>query len=108
MRMTKPFLKSLLPHLFAVAIFAIVAIVYCKPALEGKVLQQSDITQWKGMAQDAFRYSEKNGHFPLWINNMFGGMPAYQITGIPGSSFSIGILDHVFTLNLPGPIGLFF
>lgn len=108
MHMTKPFLKSLLPHLLAVAIFAIVAIIYCKPALEGKVLQQSDITQWKGMAQDAFKYSEKNGHFPLWINNMFGGMPAYQITGIPGSSFAIGILDHVFTLNLPGPIGLFF
>jgi hypothetical protein len=108
MRMNKPFLKSLLPHLIAVAIFAIVAIVYCKPALEGKVLQQSDITQWKGMAQDAFRYSEKNGHTPLWINNMFGGMPAYQITGIPGSSFAIGALDHLFTLNLPGPIGLFF
>lgn len=108
MRMNKPFLKSLLPHLIAVALFAIVAIVYCKPALEGKVLQQSDITQWKGMAQDAFRYSEKNGHTPLWINNMFGGMPAYQITGIPGSSFAIGALDKLFTLNLPGPIGLFF
>ncbi len=37
--MLKNFLKSALPHLIAVLVFAIVAIVYCKPALEGKVLQ---------------------------------------------------------------------
>jgi len=108
MNMFKSLFKSALPHLIAVAIFAIVAIVYCKPALEGKVLQQSDITQWKGMAQDAMNYKDQFGTTPLWTNNMFGGMPAYQITGIPGISFSIGILDQFFTLNLPEPIGLFF
>ena len=108
MHMFKSLFKSALPHLIAVAIFAIVAIVYCKPALEGKVLQQSDITQWKGMAQDALNYKDQYGTTPLWTNNMFGGMPAYQITGIPGISFSIGILDQLFTLNLPEPIGLFF
>ncbi len=108
MNMFKSLFKSALPHLIAVAIFAIVAIVYCKPALEGKVLQQSDITQWKGMAQDAMNYNEQYGTTPLWTNNMFGGMPAYQITGIPGTSFSVGILDHLFTLNLAEPIGLFF
>jgi hypothetical protein len=108
MNMFKSLFKSALPHLIAVAIFAIVAIVYCKPALEGKVLQQSDITQWKGMAQDAMNYKDQNGILPLWTNNMFGGMPAYQITGIPGNPFSIGMLDQLFTLNLPEPIGLFF
>ena len=65
-------LKSIIPHLIAVAIFAIVAIIYAKPALEGKVLQQTDITQWKGMAQDAFLFKEKYGNFPLWSNSMFG------------------------------------
>lgn len=108
MHMFKSLFKSALPHLIAVAIFAIVAIVYCKPALEGKVLQQLDITQWKGMAQDAMNYKDQFGTTPLWTNNMFGGMPAYQITGIPGISFSIGMLDQFFTLNLPEPIGLFF
>jgi hypothetical protein len=73
--MLKNFLKSALPHLIAVLVFAIVAIVYCKPALEGKVLQQSDITQFKGMAQDALQYREQYGHTPLWTNSMFGGMP---------------------------------
>ena len=82
--MLKSIFKSALPHLIAVAIFAVVAIIYCKPALEGKVLQQQDIVQWKGMARDAMQFAEKNGQHPLWTNSMFGGMPTYQITGVPG------------------------
>jgi hypothetical protein len=106
--MFKSLFKSALPHLIAVAIFAIVAIVYCKPALEGKVLQQTDITQWKGMAQDAFSFKEKYGYTPLWSNSMFGGMPAYQTTGVGGFEYSVGWLDQLLTLNLPEPISLFF
>ena len=108
MNMLKSIFKSALPHIIAIAIFAIVAIIYCKPAWEGKVLQQSDITQWKGMAQDAMVYAEKNGNAPLWTNSMFGGMPTYQITGVPGFAYSVGILDQIFTLKLAEPISLFF
>lgn len=106
--MLKTLFKSLLPHLLAIIVFALVAIVYCKPALEGKVLQQSDVTQWKGMAQDALNYKEKYGTTPLWTNSMFGGMPTFQITGIPVSPYSIGALDGIFTLYLSEPVGLFF
>ena len=108
MHMFKSLFKSALPHLIAVIVFAIVAIVYCKPALEGKVLQQSDVTQWKGMAQDALNYRDQYGITPLWTNNMFGGMPTFQITGIPVSPYSIGALDGIFTLRLAEPVGLFF
>ena len=108
MNMLKSIFKSALPHIIAVAIFAIVAIIYCKPALEGKVLQQSDITQWKGMAQDAFAFKEKNGNFPLWSNSMFGGMPAYQTTGVGGFEYSVGWIDQLLTLRLAEPISLFF
>jgi len=106
--MFKSLFKSALPHIIAVVVFALVAIVYCKPAFEGKVLQQSDVTQWKGMAQDALQYRDKTGHTPLWTTSMFGGMPTYQITGIPASSYTIGALDLLFTLRLPEPMGLFF
>jgi len=106
--MFKSIFKSALPHLIAIVIFAIVAIVYCRPALEGKVLQQQDITQWKGMAQDALSYAEKNGHTPMWSNSMFGGMPTFQTTGVPGFAYSVGFLDQLFTLKLPEPISLFF
>ena len=106
--MLKTIFKSALPHLLALFVFAIVAIVYCKPAIEGKVLQQSDVTQWKGMAQDALNYKAQNGTTPLWTNSMFGGMPTFQITGIPVSPYSIGALDGIFTLRLAEPVGLFF
>lgn len=71
--------KRLLTHLYAIGIFLIIAVFYCKPALQGKVLQQTDITQWKAMAADVHRYKEAHGEAPLWANNMFSGMPDYLI-----------------------------
>lgn len=83
--------KKLLPHFIAVAVFAIVAIVYCKPVLQGKVLNQHDSQGWKGMAQQSFEVKEKTGHFPLWTNSMFAGMPAYQIAMEGTSNIGAGI-----------------
>jgi len=100
--------KSLLPHVIAVAVFVLVAIVYCKPAIEGKVLSQHDVSQWKGMAQDLMQYKEKTGHYPLWNNNLFGGMPAYQIAMEANNPVSVIYLHKVFMLWLPKPIGYFF
>ncbi|MDB5190625.1 MAG: hypothetical protein JWQ96_188 [Segetibacter sp.] len=71
--------KKLVPHAIAIAIFLVVALFYCKPALEGKVLQQSDIIQWKGMSKDIYNYKDTHGEAPLWTNGMFSGMPSYMI-----------------------------
>jgi hypothetical protein len=100
--------KSLLPHAIAVAIFVVVSVIYCKPALEGKVLMQTDVIHWKGMAQDLVQYKEKTGHFPLWNNNLFGGMPAFQIAMESSNPASVGFLHTIFMLGLPKPIGFFF
>ena len=103
-------IKKLLPHLIAVAIFVIVAIVYCKPALEGKVLNQHDTQGWKGMAQQSFEVKEKTGHFPLWTNSMFGGMPTYQIALEPGTNIAVPLnyFTKVISLGLPQPASFFF
>jgi len=100
--------KRILPHLIAIAIFLIVAVIYCKPALQGKVVQQSDIQGWRGMAQQSFEFKDKYGHFPLWSNSMFSGMPAYQIALDPRTKISVGYLTSVLTLGLPIPISFFF
>lgn len=100
--------KKLLPHIVAVVIFVVVAAIYCKPALEGRVLEQHDIIGWKGMAQQSFEYKEKNGFFPLWTNSMFSGMPAYQIALDGKTNISVYFLHHIFTLGLPSPINFFF
>ncbi|MDE3142831.1 MAG: YfhO family protein [Bacteroidota bacterium] len=100
--------KTLLPHLIAIIVFALIAIIYCKPAFDGKVLQQSDVNQWKGMAQDLVNYKEKHGNYPLWNNNLFGGMPAYQIILETSNPISVGYFHPLFLLFLPKPVGFFF
>lgn len=101
-------LKSIIPHLIAIGIFLVISVLYCKPILQGKVLQQSDVVQWKGMAQDALKSKETTGTLPYWTNGMFAGMPAYQITGIIPFAFSLGQLDALFQMGLPEPMGYFF
>jgi hypothetical protein len=100
--------KNLLPHAIAVVVFLIVALVYCKPVLEGKVLAQSDVTLWKSMAQNSFDYQKKHGEFPLWSNGVFSGMPAFQITSVGTNPVSIVYAGNVLTLNLPKPVSFFF
>lgn len=100
--------KSLVPHLIAIGIFLVVAVIYCKPALEGKVLSQSDVSHWKGMAQDLFNYKELHGHYPLWNNNLFGGMPAYQIAMEADNPITPIIFHQIFMLFMGKPIGYFF
>ncbi|MFX8887295.1 hypothetical protein ABTM83_19745, partial [Acinetobacter baumannii] len=63
-------------------------------------MQQQDVTQWKGMAQNSFQYKEKHGHFPLWTNGMFSGMPAYQIAMDGNNPFALGIIQQIFELFL--------
>ena len=100
--------KSLLPHAIAVGIFLVVAVIFCKPALEGKVLNQSDVSHWKGMAQDLFNYKATHGHYPLWNNNLFGGMPAYQIAMEAANPITPIYFHQLFMLFLGKPIGFFF
>lgn len=102
-----PWIKKLLPHFVAVIIFLVVAVIYCRPALEGKVLSQHDITQWKGAMQQSFVFKETNAEFPLWTNSMFGGMPTFQI-GYDGNNYLPYYAHTIFTLGLPKPIQFFF
>src|SRR6185312_4842578 len=106
--MKNPNFKKILPHIIAVVIFLVVAVIYCKPALQGKVVQQLDTQQWHAMAQQSFEFKDKYGHYPLWTNSMFSGMPAYQIAMDPRTKITVGYLTSVITLGLPIPVSFFF
>src|SRR5574343_484354 len=105
--MAKIDFKKWLPHLLAIGIFLIVSLLYCKPALEGKAVAQHDLTQWKGMAQDAFNYKDANGVFPLWTNSLFGGMPTYNIA-FPSNAYVPAHIIKAMSLYLPEPFSYFF
>lgn len=106
--MNKGLFSKLLPHLIAVLVFLLVAVLYCKPVLEGKVLRQHDIIGWKGMAQQSIEFKEKYGHYPLWTNSLFSGMPAYTIDMEPSSKLQTLYLYGVLNLFLPKPADFFF
>jgi hypothetical protein len=106
--LTKKVFKRALPHLIAVTLFLVVAVVYCWPALNNKVLFQEDVLQWQGMSHNSFQYKDTHGHFPLWSNSMFSGMPAYQIA-MDSQSVSIpGMFYGILTLFLAKPASFFF
>jgi len=106
--MKKISFKTFLPHIIAIAVFLVVTLFYCSPALQGKVLQQNDVIHWKAMAQQIQTYKDTHGHFPLWTNSMFGGMPAFQIAIEPPNVFTVGYFHSLFTLFLPHPFDFFF
>ena len=100
--------KKLLPHLVAIVLFLVVALIYCKPVLEGKVVNQHDITQWKASIQHSAEYAKThNGVYPLWTNSLFSGMPAFQI-GYSANNHIPWYAHTIFTLGLPKPIQFFF
>lgn len=105
--MKKGLFAHLLPHLIAVVVFLLVAVLYCQPALEGKVVNQSDVTHWKGSIRNSQKYKEVHGEYPLWTNGLFSGMPANQI-GMPGNNLLPWYTHAVLTLGLPSPIQHFF
>ncbi|HWB90532.1 MAG TPA: hypothetical protein VG605_01715 [Puia sp.] len=96
------------PHLVAIFVFLAVAVVYCRPVFSGKVLEQEDVMQWQGMAHNSFEYKKTHGHFPLWSNGMFSGMPAFQIAMDTGSISIPNMFYGLFTFYLRKPASFFF
>lgn len=102
-----PKLKSILPHLVAVAAFLLLSCVYFSPLFDGFSLKQSDIRQFQGMSKEIVDYDFVHGVKPLWTNSMFGGMPSYQIA-VEHNANWLTYVDQALKLGLPRPVGILF
>ena len=71
--------KAFYTHFFVLVFFVIAALAYFNPVLQGKVIEQSDIRQYTGMAKEQNNFRKKTGEEPYWTNSAFGGMPTYQL-----------------------------
>lgn len=100
-------LKKILPHLAAILGMLALAAIYFLPQLEGKVMQQSDLIQYKGMTQEILEVEEETGEKPLWTNSMFSGMPSFQIN-TPHLGNNLTYLEKALRLGIEHPIGRFF
>jgi hypothetical protein len=91
-------------HIAIIAAFVVICFIYFSPVLQGKAPAQSDVLQSKAMQKEIMEYKDKDGKGPLWTNQMFGGMPAYQIWvqyAYNGATYGIALI----TKALPNPIG---
>jgi len=91
-------------HIAIIALFVVLCFVYFSPVLQGKAPAQSDVLQSKAMQKEIMEYKDKDGKGPLWTNQMFGGMPAYQIWvqyAYNGATYGIALI----TKALPNPVG---
>ena len=91
------------PHLIAVLIFILIPSFYFPDTFQGKKINQSDISGYKGMAKEIQDFREETGEEALWTNSMFGGMPAYLIDmKTPFNVF--GKINQIFTFQKGRPI----
>ena len=88
--------KKILPHFIAVLIFLIVSVLFCKPVLEGNVLNQHDVKAGKGLRKMHLT-TKKNMAISLYgIPIVFSGMPNYQIA-LDGKTYFAGSEQNIFT-----------
>lgn len=100
-------LKKSAPYLVAIIVFAVITLIQFSPLFKGKVINQQDIIQHKGMSKEAVDYRNTHQEEPLWTNSMFGGMPAFQVSVLyPGNWLTS--IDKVFHLFMPHPGGYLF
>ncbi len=99
-------IQKVLPFVIAIFIFAIVSVIYFSPVLEGKKIQQSDITQFIGSSKEIVDFRKEHKEEPYWTNATFGGMPSYAVSTYFPNDF-IKEIDRVLRF-LPRPADYLF
>lgn len=65
-------LQKWLPHLLVTLFFIAASLLYFAPVLQGKMIYQSDIVQYTGMAKEQNEYRAATGEEPYWTDSAFG------------------------------------
>jgi hypothetical protein len=72
--------KAIGQHFIAIVILALVALAYCLPEINGKILSQDDTINFKFLSKETVDFREAKGEEPLWTSKVFSGMPTFFIT----------------------------
>ncbi|MEZ5008221.1 MAG: hypothetical protein R2753_08750 [Chitinophagales bacterium] len=91
-------------HGIVILIFLIVALIYCRPVLEGKILMASDNFQTIGSLHEADE-AVANGEANIvgWTGYMFSGMPVYRgkiPNKLVGIVYALGNRGHAHSYDL--------
>ncbi|HMG07067.1 MAG TPA: hypothetical protein VK609_01095, partial [Mucilaginibacter sp.] len=89
-------------HLAVIAIFVAICFFFLTPAFQGKTLGQSDVLGAQSTQKEIMDYRAKDTTI-LWTNQIFGGMPAFQIW----APYPDNITTHIITalkVTFPNPV----
>ena len=107
--MKNSILRSWLPDVLAVILFAILAFAYFYPAdFEGRILYQHDTSAGVGAGQEAKEYLERTGDRTRWTNALFSGMPTYQLAPSYNSTSAVSTIEKAYHLWLPDNVWYLF
>lgn len=68
-------------HIVALLIlFLVPFFLFTATTIGGQEFQRHDITQWRASAESVIEYREDFGEEPLWVTNMFSGMPSFVVS----------------------------
>ena len=100
--MNKELLKKIGIYAGILLLFIGLAYSYTPQVLEGKIVNQSDIASWKGMANEAMTHNEAHPEDPTaWTNSMFGGMPTTATIDSFDGDWTDAIYDFLLTGRRP-------
>ena len=101
--MNKELLKKIGVYAGILLLFFGLAYGFVPQVLEGKIVNQSDIASWKGMANEAMTYNAANPQDQTaWTNSMFGGMPTTATIDSFEGDWTDSIYDFLLTGKRPG------
>lgn len=93
--------KNIYPYLIVLGIFIVLGYAYFPQVLEGKVMNQHDISSWLGSAQEIFEFRKTTGQEPLWTGSMFSGMPTNMISIYYPGNYTEILHHYIYTWGTP-------
>lgn len=89
-------------YIWIIIAFLALSYGFVPEVLGGKIVNQSDITGYVGMAHEANSWNKENPDNPTaWTNSMFGGMPTTMLTGNNKGDATQSIYDAFFIGRRP-------
>ena len=95
-------LKKILPYALVVLFFLVAAYGFVPQVLEGKMVNQSDISGYVGMSHEMNEWNKAHPDDPTsWTDSMFGGMPTTTISAPRKGDWTQAIYDLLLTGKRP-------
>ena len=100
--MDKKLLKNIGIGLVAIVLFLVLSYGFVPQVLDGKIVNQSDISGYIGMSHEMSEWNAAHPDDPTyWTDSMFGGMPTTAISTQNGGDYTQSIYNLLLTGKRP-------